>query len=277
MSVTTRTARRGNGLLLRVLPPGLYAGMAGKVIERSALVTTKLWLIVASGFLEPVLYLFAFQVGFGTLVSEVTGPGGQPISYVAFVAPGLLAASAMNGAIFETTYPVYFKVRHSKLYEAMLSTPLGPLDIAIGEISWAVLRGGAYSTMFVLIMALMGLVDSPLGVLLVPVALLIALAFAAVGMAASTFIRSPSQFDYIQLVVVPLFLFSTTFYPLSVYPEGLQWVVRVSPLYHGIELMRELSAGIVNWGMLGHLGYLVALAALGVYATARRIGSLLLR
>jgi lipooligosaccharide transport system permease protein len=111
----------------------------------------------------------------------------------------------------------------------------------------------------------------------VPVALLVALAFSAVGMACATFIRTPSQFEYIQLAVVPMFLFSTTFYPLSVYPESLRMVVQCSPLYHGIELMRGLSVGVVDPAMLWHVGYLVALAAFGMWATWRRIGTLLLR
>lgn len=263
--------------MLRVLPPGLYAGRARMVVERSALVSIRMWLIVASGVLEPVFYLMAFQVGFGALVSKVIGPGGLSMSYVAFVAPALLAASAMNGAIFETTYPVYFKVRFSKLYEGMLATPLGPFDIAIGEITWAVLRGGVYSTAFIGVMAVMGLLSSPWAILMVPVALLIAFAFAAAGMALATFIRTTSHFEYIALAAVPMFLFSTTFYPLSVYPEGLRWLVQCSPLYHGVELVRGLSVGVLDVSMIGHLAYLVVLAAVGLWATSRRIGALLLR
>ncbi|MGH3519761.1 MAG: ABC transporter permease [Haloechinothrix sp.] len=273
--VVTRAA--GRGLVARVLPPWLYGGMARTVVERSALVSAKIWVIILSGFCEPVFFLLAFQIGFGALVDEVVGPGGQAMSYVAFVAPALLAASAMNGAMFETTYPVYFKLRYTKLYDAMLATPLGPLDIAIGEITWAVLRGGIYSIAFLGVMAAMGLVTSGWALLLVPVALLISLAFASVGMACATFIRSVSHFDYIQLAAVPMFLFSATFFPLTVYPETLQPLVQASPLYHGVDLMRGLSAGVLDPSMIGHLGYLLALAAIGMWATSRRIGSLLLR
>lgn len=270
-------AAGSRGLVWRVIPPGRYAGRARMVVERSALVSAKLWLIVLSGVLEPVFYLLAFQVGFGVLVTEVAGPGGRPMSYVAFVAPALLAASAMNGAVFETTYPIYFKMRFSKLYDGMLSTPLGPFDIAIGEISWAVLRGGVYAVAFVGVMAAMGMLTSPWALLLVPVALLIAFAFAAIGMWLATYIRTPSHFEYISLIVVPLFLFSTTFYPLSVYPEGMHWLVRCSPLYHGVELVRGLSVGLLDASMIGHLAYLVVLAAIGLWAASRRIGTLLLR
>lgn len=264
-------------LVLRVLPPGLYAGRAGMVIERTALVTVRNWVIIASGLLEPLFYLLAFQVGFGALVGTVAASDGTQIPYADFVAPALLGAAAMNGAVFETTYPIYFKLRFNKLYDAMLATPLGPFDIAIGEIGWATLRGSVYSVGFVVVMAAMGLVSSPWAVLMLPVAALIAFAFAAAGMALATYIRSPSQFDYIQLAVVPLFLFSTTFYPLSVYPEDWQWLVQLSPLYHGIELLRELSAGAFQLSMLVHVAVLVGLAAVGVLATARRIGKLLLR
>ncbi|WP_116103593.1 ABC transporter permease [Amycolatopsis thermalba] len=275
MTTLPRTDRRG--LLLRVLPPGRYAGRASKLVERSVLAYSRMWLVFASGVLEPLLYLVAFQIGFGRLVGDAIGPDGQPMSYVAFVAPALLASSAMNGAIFDSTFNVFFKFRYAKTYDAMLATPIGPLDIAIGEISWAVLRGGLYSVAFFAVMAAMGLVTSPWALLLIPVALLIAFAFAAIGMACATFLRSTSQFDYIQLAVVPMFLFSTTFYPLSVYPGALQVLVQCSPLYHGIQLMRELAVGALHPGMIGHIAYLVALAVLGVWGAARRLSGLLLR
>ncbi|WP_431929034.1 ABC transporter permease [Amycolatopsis tucumanensis] len=275
MTTLSETPRRG--VLLRVLPPGLYAGRASKLVERSILAYSRMWLVFASGVLEPLFYLVAFQIGFGRLVGDAIGPDGQPMSYVAFVAPALLASSAMNGAVFDSTFNVFFKFRYAKTYDAMLATPIGPLDIAIGEISWAVLRGGLYSVAFFAVMAAMGLVTSPWALLLIPVALLIALAFAAIGMACATFLRSTSQFDYIQLAVVPMFLFSTTFYPLSVYPGPLQVLVQCSPLYHGIQLMREFAVGALHPGMIGHIAYLVALAFLGIWGAARRLSGLLLR
>ncbi|MEC3981264.1 ABC transporter permease [Amycolatopsis sp. H20-H5] len=274
MSVLAPPARRG--LLLRMLPPGIYSGRASRLVERSLVVYSHAWVMFVSGLFEPLFYLLAFQVGFGKLVTEVVGPGGQPLSYVAFVAPALLASSAMNGAVFDSTYNLFFKLRYANTYEAMLATPIGPLDVALGEIAWAVLRGGVYAVSFLAVMGAMGLVVSWWALLMIPVALLIAFAFAAVGMASVTFLRSTSQFDYIQLALMPLFLFSTTFYPLSVYPEPLQVVVRCFPLYHGIELMRGLSAGILTPGMLGNVAYLVIMAAIGLYASARRIGKLLL-
>lgn len=275
--MAVRTMGDRGGLLLRVLPPGVYAGRAGALIERSALVYSRAWLVFVSGVAEPLLYLLAFQIGFGALVGQVAGPGGQLVSYVSFVAPALMAASAMNGAVFDATFSVFFKFRWDGLYQAMLSTPMGPLDIAVGEIGWAVLRGGIYSLSFLGVMGVLGLLVSPWAVLLVPVAVLIAFAFAAVGMACATFLRSTSQFEFIQIAVMPMFLFSTTFYPLSVYPEPLRLLVQCSPLYHGVELMRGFSVGVLDPTMFGHVGYLLALAGIGVYAVTRRLTGLLLR
>jgi lipooligosaccharide transport system permease protein len=230
-----------------------------------------------SGFFEPVFYLIAMGHGLGSLVGELPGPDGQPISYAAFIAPGLLAAPAMNGAVFDSTYNVFFKIKYSRLYEAMLATPLGPVDIALGEIGWALVRGGLYSLGFLTVMAGFGLLTSPWAVLALPATLMVAFAFAAVGMAATSFMRSWQDFDLVTLVVLPMFLFATTFYPLSVYPRWLQLVVECLPLYHAVELMRGLTTGAVHTGLLGHLAYFLVMIAVGVVVAARRLDALLLR
>ncbi|MEU8633396.1 ABC transporter permease [Amycolatopsis sp. NPDC048633] len=274
VSVQAPPARAG--LLLRILPSGLYAGRARMLVERSVRVSRNSWAIFVSGAAEPFLYLLAFQLGFGKLVTEVAGPDGRPMGYVAFVAPALLATSAMNGAVFESTYNLFFKLRYAKLYDAMLATPIGPLDVAIGEIGWAMTRGGIYAVAFLAIAAAMGLLASWWALLMVPAALLVGLAFSAIGMALVTFLRSTAQFDYIALALMPMFLFATTFFPLSVYPEPLQWVVRCLPLYHAIELMRGLATGLLSGSMLANLAYLLVLGAVGLWASTRRIAKLLL-
>jgi len=271
------TAAQGGGLLLRVLPTGMYAGRARVLVERSLLVNRRAWLAVVSGFCEPLFYLFAMGVGFGKLVGDVVGPGGETISYVAFVAPALLAASAMNGAVYDATFNIFFKFKYAKLYDAMLATPLGPIDIAVGEIAWALLRGGLYATGFLVVMLGMGLITSPWALLALPAALLVAFSFAAFGMACTTFMRSWQDFDLIQLALMPMFLFSTTFFPLTVYPDAIRVVVRCLPLYHAIELMRNLCAGVVDVAMLGHVAYFATMAGVGVVVSARRLGVLLLR
>jgi lipooligosaccharide transport system permease protein len=264
------------GLVWRVLPPGMYARRAHTLVERSWLVNRRAWLGIFSGFFESFFYLFAMGIGFGGLVGQVTGPGGQPMSYAAFVAPALLAASAMNGAVYDSTFNIFFKFKYAKLYDAMLATPLGTFDVAIGEISWALIRGGIYATGFLVVAAAVGLVTSPWAILALPAALLVALGFAAVGMACTTFMRSWQDFDLVQLVLLPLFLFSATFYPLDVYPSGLQVVVRISPLYHAVQLMRGLTAGVLEWSMLVNVGYFVVMALIGLTIAGRRLGKLLL-
>jgi lipooligosaccharide transport system permease protein len=268
----------GGGLLLRILPTGLYAGRARVLVERSLVVYRQAWMTILSGFFEPLFYLIALGSGLGAMVGgAITGPDGQQLSYAAFIAPGLLAASAMNGAIYDATFNIFFKFKYAKLYDAMLATPLGPVDVALGEIGWALLRGGMYAAGFLAVMLGLGLITSAWALLALPVALLVGFAFAATGMAAATYMRSWQDFDLIQLVVLPMFLFSTTFFPLSVYPPAVRLAVECFPLYHAIELMRSLTSGAVGWGLLGHLAYFAVMAAVGVVVASRRLATLLLR
>ena len=262
---------------LRVLPIGMYAGRSRVMVERTFLVYRNAWLLFVSGFFEPFFYLLALGVGLGRLTGGIPGPGGETLSYTAFVAPALLAASAMNGAVYDTTFNLFYKFKYLKLYDAMLATPLGPVDIAIGEITWALLRGGLYAGGFQVVMLIMGLVTSPWSLLIVPAALLVAFGFAAIGMAATTFMRTWADIDLVQLVVLPMFLFSTTFFPLTVYPPALGFAVQCLPLYHGIEIMRALSAGAPDASILGHLTYFVLMATGGLILAARRLNRLLLR
>lgn len=262
----------GVGVLLRVLPPGLYAGRATKVVERGWMVTRRIWLVVLSGFFEPLFYLFAMGAGLGSLVGDVEG-----VEYAAFIAPGLLAASAMNGAVYDSTFNIFFKLRYGKVYDSMLATPLGPVDIAIGEIVWSLVRGALYAVGFLAVIAALGLTTSPWALLTVPAALLMAFGFAAVGMACTTFMRSWQDFEYVTLATLPMFLFATTFFPLSVYPTQIQWLVRCLPLYHGVEMMRALTTGAVSWGVLWHALYFVVMAVAGLAVASRRLAALLLK
>ena len=266
-----------NGLLVRVLPPALYAGRARMLVLRSAVASRGVWLAIVSGFFEPLFFLFAMGRGLGGLVGTVPGPLGQPLSYAAFIAPGLLAASAMNGALYDATYGFFLKLKYAKLYDAVLATPLGPLDVALGEIGWALLRGGLYAGGFFLVLLALGLIFSPWALLVLPAALFVSFAFAALGIAATSFMRSWQDFDLVQLAVLPMFLFSATFFPLWVYPPVLQWVVRAFPLYHAVALMRDLTTGVVGTTLLGHAAYFVVMAAVGVVVATRRLRTLLLR
>jgi lipooligosaccharide transport system permease protein len=264
-------------VLARLLPAGSYAGRSRALLLRSVTASRRAWVAFASGFFEPVFYLVAMGQGLGSLVGTLPGPDGRPIAYAAFIAPGLLAAAAMNGAVFDSTYNVFFKIKYSRLYDAVLATPLGPVDIALGEIGWALLRGGLYALGFLAVMGGFGLLTSPWALLALPAALLVAFAFAAVGMAATTYMRSWQDFDLVTLAILPMFLFATTFYPLSVYPRWLQLGVEALPLFHAVELMRGLTTGAVHLGMFGHLAYFLVMIAGGLVVAARRLDVLLLK
>ena len=275
--MSTLTQRPRASTALRIVPSGLYARRSHVVLERSFRVYRRGWFVIFSGFFEPLFYLFALGTGLHRLVGTVTGPGGHPMTYTAYIAPALLASSAMNGAVYDSTMNVFYKLKHAKLYDAMLATSLGPLDVAVGEIAWALLRGGLYAAGFLVVMAAMGLTASPWALALLPACLLIAFAFAAVGMAATSFMKSWQDLDYVQLAILPLFLFSGTFYGLDVYPRWLAIVVECLPLQQGIALMRGLNAGVLDAGMIGHCAYFVALAGVGLVIAARRLDVLLLR
>jgi lipooligosaccharide transport system permease protein len=187
-----------------------------------------------------------------------------------------MAASAMNGAIYDSTFNVFHKLKFSKTYDAVLSTPLTVVDVALGEIAWALGRGLLYASAFLVTMSAMGLVASPWAVLTIPAATLIGFAFAAVGIAATTYMRTWHDMDLVQLAVLPMFLFSATFYPLTTYPPAVRWLVELTPLYHGVALIRGLTTGLLTWSMLVDVAYLVALGVLGVVVAARRLDRLLL-
>lgn len=252
------------------------AGGGGRaLVVRSFLAYRRAWVFFATGFLEPVLYLFSIGVGVGAMVDAFSFRG-EPVSYAAFVAPALLATSAMNGAVMDSTFSVYFKLKFDKIYDAVLATPMTPMDIARGEISWAVLRGAVYSGGFLLIMLVMGYVESWWAVLVLPAAVLTGFAFASVGMALTTYMKSWQHFEYVTLATMPLFLFSATFFPLDTYGEAARWVVQVTPLYHAVVLVRELSLGLVTMNSAVAVAYLAVMGAAGLTIASRRLGRLLL-
>jgi lipooligosaccharide transport system permease protein len=264
-------------LLARVAPPALLGGRrALLLVERNLMVYRRTWIVIVSGFFEPLFYLLSIGVGIGKLVGHVTGPGGHVIAYTAYVAPALMASSAMNGAVYDSTMNVYFKLKFAKTYDAVLATPVGVGDVALGEITWALIRGFLYASAFIVVMAVLGDVASPWAILALPAAVLIGFGFAAVGMAATSYMRSWQDFDFVQLAVLPLFLFSATFYPLSTYPRWLQIVVQCTPLFHGVALLRGLCVGAVGPGLLLHAAYLAVMGLLGLRVTSRRLARLLL-
>jgi lipooligosaccharide transport system permease protein len=264
-------------LAARIVPLPLFGSRRARyLIERNLLVYRRSWVVFLSGFFEPVLYLFSIGVGIGELVPTVD-VNGRVIAYAAFVAPAMLASSAMNGAVFDATINVFFKLKYAKLYDAVLATPVSTADVALGEVTWALMRGAVYSFGFVVVMLAMGLVESAWAVLALPAAILIGFAFGAVGMAATTYFRSWQDFEWVTITTLPMFLFSATFYPLTTYPSFLQPIVAATPLYQGVALVRGLTTGAVSAGLWWHVLYLAALGVVGLAIASRRLERLLLK
>lgn len=256
----------------------IYSGNARSVFVRGLMAAkSSNWLIIVSGFFEPVLYLLAMGVGLGSLIGNVTSDAGQEVAYAAFIAPALLVVSAMNGAIYDSTWNVFFKMHFGKLYEGMLYTPLAPLDIALGEITLALLRGLLYASGFLVVMQVMGLNVGWTALLVLPAIMLIAFGFASIGMGITSYMKTFQHMDWINFVLLPMFLFSATFYPLSVYPEPVQWVIQALPLWHGVELVRTLTTIGLTVELLWHVLYFVVMIALGLIFTVRRLRALFLK
>lgn len=247
---------------------------AFRLVERNIVGFRRVPMVVLSGVFEPLFYLLLAAVGFEKLVGDVTGPGGRTMSYTEFAAPAFLAAAAMQGAIYEITN-MFFKRQYAKTYDAVLNTPLGIGDIVVGEITWALLRAGLYTVAFLAVMAVLGLLESWWAVLMLPATLLVGAAFAGVGAAATSFMRSWKDFELVQLGVLVLFLFSGTFYPLSTYPSSVRDLVAASPLYQSVHLLRSLAVGEVDTGLLVAVAYLLALAIVGVRAASARLARVL--
>jgi lipooligosaccharide transport system permease protein len=245
------------------------------LFERNARAHRRHWVIIFSGFFEPLFYLLSMGVGLGHFVGKVPGPNGELISYASFIAPALLATAAMNGAIYDAS-SVFWKMKYMKLYDAVLATPLGPVDVALGETAWALFRGLLYGFAFLSTVAVLGLVHSAWALLALPSALLVGFAFAGMGVAGATFMRNWQDFEFVNVIQLPMFLFSATFYPLSVYPHWLQIVVRCTPLYNAISLIRALMLGVVGWYQVLNVAYLLVFGAIGLRISGRRVGKLLL-
>jgi lipooligosaccharide transport system permease protein len=261
--------------ILRIVPVQLReAKRAHHMVERSMVVNRRAWVMLASGFFEPLFYLLSIRVGAGKLVGELE-VGGRVVDYATFVAPALLAASAMNGAVIESTFNVFHKLKYAKTYDAVLSTPMTPGDIVLGEVAWALIRGVIYATAFAVVVVAMGLSESRWIVASVPIAVLIGFAFAGVGMAATTYMRGWADIELVFFATMPMFLFSGSFFPLSRYPDSLRVVVQLTPLYHGVELERAAASGRFGAGSLLDAAYLLALGAAGLAVAARRIERLL--
>jgi lipooligosaccharide transport system permease protein len=266
-------------LALRIAPP-LALARPTRIVQRNMLVYRRTFMVIFSGFFEPLFYLLSMGFGVGSLIGNVPLGNGSSVPYAVFVAPALLASSAMNGAIYETSNNFFYKLKYAKLYDAIISTPMSLGDVARGEVLWALLRGSLYAIGFLAVIAAAGLagtalIGSPLGLLAFPAAMVVGYGFAGAGLAATTFIRTWRDFDYLQLAIMPMFLFSGTFYPIDAYPPALQVFVQVTPLYRGVHLIRALTTGTPDVVLLIDVAYLVAMGTIGLAITSRRLVKLL--
>ena len=269
----SRTSSGGSGGGVRAL----YSGNARAVVGRGLLATRSTnWIIVLTGVFEPIFYLLALGIGLGSYISGVTDAQGTQIPYAAYIAPALLAVSAMNGAVYDSTWNVFFKMHFGKLYDGMLATSLGPLDVAFGEITYALLRGGVYAIGFLTVMQVMGLNLAWTAALAIPAVLLVAFGFASIGMAVTSYMKTFQQMDWINFVMLPMFLFSATFYPITVYPGWIQGLIKALPLWHAVELVRGLTLGVLDGSMLTHVAYFVVMIGLGLAFTTVRLRALFL-
>jgi lipooligosaccharide transport system permease protein len=245
---------------------------SGRVWQRNWLVYRRLWhRSLAFGFLQPVLFLTAMGLGIGALIGtqDLAAFGG--VEYIDWLGPGLLAAMSMQTATFESTYPIMNKIMWGRNYEAMLSTPVGIRSIVGGELAWSAFRIGSLAAVFLVVLALFGIVRTPLALLAIPFSMLIGVAFSSCLIAFTATQKNDVGFSAIfRFVVNPLFLFSGTFFPLTNLPEPLRAVAWATPLFHGVELIRgaildqldPLAAPL-------HLAYLLVMLAIGTYFAER--------
>lgn len=230
---------------------------------------------VAMNFVYPVLYLTAMGVGLGALVNRhlaathAAAIGGVP--YVAFIAPGILASSAMQIAVSECTWPILGRIKWDKTYFAMLQSPLRIVDVLLGQLSFVLIRLAATTGVFLVVMWVFGALRSAEAIFALPIGVLCGMAFATPCVAFASTRESDVGFSTLtRLVVVPLFLFSGSFFPIAQLPGYLQAIALVTPLYHGVALARAATLGhLATWSTAGHLAYLAALCSVGFVASRR--------
>lgn len=225
-----------------------------------------------STVLEPLGFLAALGLGLGVLVDRGTGSatlGG--VGYLEFIAPGLLAATAMQAASFESTYPVMGAIKWNKQYHGMLATPLRVGDVLAGHLLFVVFRVTVTATAFLVVMTLFGVIGSAWGVLMLPVAVLVGLAFSPAIFAFSATRYTHAAFAMLfRFGIMPMFLFSGTFFPVEQLPDAIEPVAWLVPLWHGVDLCRDLALGTPSVGVaLVHVGYLTVWAAVGTVVALR--------
>ena len=238
------------------------------MVQRNALVYRHVWRgSVFSSFLQPTLFLLAMGFGVGGLMDTERAMFPDGLNYLEFLAPGLLAGTAMQVATFETTWPVLGKIVWQRNYEAILATPMRVIDIVLGELAWIAVRLTTVAVAFVLVLTAFGIPRSPSVWLAVPATVLTGLAFAAPVMAYAATLKNHNNFNVLyRFGITPLFLFSGVFFPTSQFPEWFERVIWFSPLFHGVELVRGLAVGALRADWTTHVSLLTVLAICGAAA-----------
>jgi len=265
-AVVTAGAVRATGERLRLRRAGAVAEQQAMLLRGGGY-----WWLLLSGLVEPVFYLFALGWGVGAMVGPVPLADGRTVSYLMFVAPALLATSTMNGAITEAGVNFFIKIVSMRLYNAVLNTPVTPVDIAFGELAWSLVRGTIYGIVFLVMMVGMGLTAPLAALAALPAMLLVGFAFGALGLVVATVMRTFADYDYVAVAQTALFLFSGTFVSIETYPTFARLLVELTPLYRGVDLLRGITLGQPGWTLLLDVAYLVALTAAGLALASRRL------
>lgn len=233
------------------------------------------WSPVVEGLFEPFLYLMSIGVGIGALIGHAGTAIAGGHSYASFVAPALLAMSTMNTAANQTIWGTWYRLQFEKFYDSLVTTPLTTTDIAVGEAWAATMRGALAGICFLGVITALGMVHSLWAFAAVGAVVLIAFSFACAGLATATFMRELHHNQYVQLVMLPMFLFSATFYPLSIYPTILHDIIACLPLYQSTVLLRGLTLGQVGRDQLTAVVYLAVMGPVALWVATRRLGRLL--
>jgi lipooligosaccharide transport system permease protein len=241
-----------------------------RIVQRNAIVYRHVWRgSVFSSFLQPTLFLLALGFGVGSLVDARRGAFPRGVSYLQFLAPGLLAAACMQVASFESSWPVLGKILWRRNYYAMLATPLSIDDLIAGELLWIAIRLMTVSTAFLCVAAAFGVMRLAPATLLVAIAaVLTGLAFSAPIIAYAATLKSGNNFNILfRFIITPLFMFSGVFFPIDRLAPPLQWIAQMSPLYHGVQLVRGLTIGLFDLQTaLIHVAFLLIVLTAGFVA-----------
>ncbi|HUR33851.1 MAG TPA: ABC transporter permease [Vicinamibacterales bacterium] len=250
-----------------------------RMYQRNLLVYKHSWRVIFSGFFEPLFYLLSIGLGLGGMLPDVDG-----VNYTAFVAPGLLASSCMNGAISDGMFNIWFKLHLQRTYDGILATPMRVADVAFGEMLWALTRGSIYAAVFLALVLALGELRGPrillsaTALLALPASVVVAAALSSMAICLCSFVRKREDFDVVMgVLVMPMFLFSGVFFPLSQLPPPVRLLFELMPLSHAVALLRGLTTGTAGVAAVGHCAYLAVTGTVAFAVAMRRLEHTLIK